>query len=327
MSVTRAAWYLPQVGVVSAQAGPAMACCAAMADAAPRPRLLLDSPSLLYRAFFALPVTIRDAQGQSVNAVRGYLDMVSNIMREHLPSQVVHVFDADWRPAFRVAAYPGYKADRRPDPPELPPQLDMLLEVLEAAQMPVASAPGLEADDAIGTLAVRATADDPVEVVSGDRDLLQLVRDPAVTLLFIVKGVKDLRRFDEAAVRERFGVPPRLYVDFAILRGDPSDGLPGVAGVGAKTAATLLTRHGSLDALLDAEDVSPRLREALRLQEDYLRAMRVVVPVATDAPVSVTDEGVPDHERLSELSQRHALRGSVDRLEAAMAAVAASPER
>src|SRR5258708_31622265 len=101
-----------------------------MADATPRPRLLLDSPSLLYRAFFALPVSIRDAQGQSVNAVRGYLDMVTNIMREHLPSQVVHVFDADWRPAFRVAAYPGYKADRRPDPPELPPQLDILLDVL-----------------------------------------------------------------------------------------------------------------------------------------------------------------------------------------------------
>ena len=283
------------------------------------PRLLLDSPSLLYRAFFALPVSIRDGNGRSVNAVRGYLDMVSNIVRDHLPSQVVHVFDADWRPAFRVAAYPGYKADRREDPPELPPQLDMLLEVLEAAQMPVASAPGLEADDAIGTLAARATADDPVAVVSGDRDLLQLVRDPAVTVLFIVKGVKDLRRYDEATVRERFGVPPHLYADFAILRGDPSDGLPGVAGVGAKTAATLLARHGSLDALIDAEDVSPRLHEALRLQSEYLRAMRTVVPVRLDASVSVTEAGTPDASRLAELSQEYALRGSMDRFVSALA--------
>lgn len=292
-----------------------------------RPRLLLDSPSLLYRAFFALPASIRDAQGQSVNAVRGYLDMASNIMREHLPSEVVHVFDADWRPAFRVAAYPGYKADRRPDPPELPPQLDMLLTVLEASGMPVASAPGYEADDAIGTLAARATAAHPVEIVSGDRDLTQLVRDPAVALLFIVKGVKDLRRYDEAAVQERYGIPPRLYADFAILRGDPSDGLPGVAGIGATTAATLLSRHGSLEALLEATDESPRLRESLRAQTDYLRAMRIVVPVPADAPVAVTDARAPDHERLSELSERHALRGSVERLEAAMAALHAASSR
>ena len=295
-----------------------------MADASPpRPRLLLDSPSLLYRAFFALPVSIRDPQGQSVNAVRGYLDMVSNIMREHRPTQVVHVFDADWRPAFRVAAYAGYKADRRPDPPELPPQLDMLLEVLDATHMPVASAPGYEADDAIGTLAARATAHDPVEIVSGDRDLMQLVRDPAVALLSVVSGVKNLRRYDEAAVRERFGIPPRLYADFATLRGDPSDGLPGVAGVGAKTAATLLSRYGSLDALVDAEDISPRLRESLHIQADYLRAMRTVVPVALDAPVTVTAAGAPDHERLAELSRVHALRGSMERLEAAMADLAA----
>lgn len=285
------------------------------------PTLLLDSPSLLYRAFFALPATIRDPQGQSVNAVRGYLDMVSNIMRDRLPAQVVHVFDADWRPAFRVAAYAGYKADRRPDPPELPPQLPILLEVLEAAQMPVASAPGYEADDAIGTLAARATADHPVEVVSGDRDLLQLVRDPAVAVLYIVKGVRDLHRYDEAAVAERYGVPPRLYADFATLRGDPSDGLPGVSGVGAKTAATLLSRHGSLDALLDARDLTPRLRDALRAQAGYLQAMRTVVPVVCDAPVTVTEAGAPDHQRLAELSQRHALRGSVERLEAALAAM------
>jgi 5'-3' exonuclease len=288
------------------------------APARPRPRLLLDSPSLLYRAFFALPVSIRDPQGASVNAVRGYLDMCGNIIRDHRPAQVVHVFDADWRPAFRVAAYAGYKAARRPDPPELPPQLDMLLDVLAASGMPVASAPAYEADDAIGTLAARATAADPIEVVSGDRDLIQLVRDPAVAMLFIVKGVKDLRRYDEAEVEARFGIPPRLYADFAILRGDPSDGLPGVSGVGPKTAASLLASHGSLDALMQADDVPPRVHAALREQADYLRAMRVVVPVATDAPVTITDASPPDRARLDELSRQHALRGSMDRLLAAL---------
>jgi 5'-3' exonuclease len=137
-------------------------------------------------------------------------------------------------------------------------------------------------------------------------------------VLFIVKGVKDLRRYDEAEVEARFGIPPRLYADFAILRGDPSDGLPGVAGVGPKTAATLLATHGSLDALPVAADVSPRVQAALREQADYLRAMRLVVPVARDAPVSITDPGPPDLERLHELSREHALRGSMDRLLAAL---------
>ena len=289
-----------------------------MPDVTPRPGLLLDSPSLLYRAFFALPATIRDPQGQSVNAVRGYLDMCSNIIRDRRPRGVVHVFDEDWRPAFRVAAYPGYKASRRPDPPELPPQLGMLHEVLAAAGSPVAQAKGYEADDVIGTLAARATADDPVEIVSGDRDLLQLVRDPAVAVLFVVKGVKDLHRYDEAAVEARYGVPPRLYADMAMLRGDPSDGLPGVRGVGPKTAATLLARHGSLDALREAQDDGGRVAAALREQADYLDAMRVVVPVAIDVTVEMTPHAPPDHERLAQLAQQHALRGSVERFEAAL---------
>ncbi len=285
----------------------------------PTPRLLLDSPSLLYRAFFALPASIRDPQGRPVNAVRGYLDMCSHLLRSRLPSGVVHTFDNDWRPAFRVAAYPGYKADRRPDPPDLPPQFDLLLEVLAAAGLPVADAAGYEADDVIGTLATAATAEQPVEVVTGDRDLLQLVRDPAVAVLFTVKGVKDLRHFDEATVAAHYGVPAQLYTDFAILRGDASDGLPGVQGVGPKTAATLLATHGSLDALLTAEDVSPRVHAALREQADYLHAMRTVVPVATDVAVRISERREPDHDELQRLATERALRGSVDRLEAAIA--------
>ena len=288
---------------------------------APRPTLVLDSPSLLYRAFFALPATIRDAQGRPVNAVRGYLDMVAHLVRSRLPRTVVHTFDNDWRPAFRVAAYPGYKADRRPDPPELPPQLALLHEVLAAAGLPVADAEGYEADDVIGTLATRATAAQPMEIVTGDRDLLQLVRDPEVAVLFTVKGVKELRRFDEAEVERAYGVPPRLYADLATLRGDSSDGLPGIAGVGPKTAATLLTRHGSLDALRRADDLTPRMAAALQAQSDYLDAMGTVVPVATDVPVRMSQQRPPDHATLQRLAAERALQGSVDRLEAAMALI------
>jgi 5'-3' exonuclease len=291
----------------------------------PRPTLLLDSPSLLYRAFFALPATIRDPQGRPVNAVRGYLDMVSHLLRTRLPAGVVHTFDNDWRPAFRVAAYPGYKSTRRPDPPELPPQFELLLDVLAAAGLPVADAEGYEADDVIGTLAVRATAVHPVEVVTGDRDLLQLVRDPEVAVLFTVKGVKDLRRFDEAEVEAAHGVPPRLYPDLATLRGDPSDGLPGIAGIGPKTATTLLREHGSLDAVLTAGNLTPRVGAALREQAGYLQAMRTVVPVATDVTVRISDQREPDHDALQRFATERALRGSVERLEAAMALIAQEP--
>jgi len=287
----------------------------------PRPTLVLDSPSLLYRAFFALPATIRDPQGKPVNAVRGYLDMVSHLVRTRLPETVIHTFDENWRPPFRVAAYDGYKSTRRPDPPDLPPQLALLLEVLAAAGMHVADAVGYEADDVIGTLTTQATAQRPMEIVTGDRDLLQLVRDPDVAVLFTVKGVKDLRRFDEAEVEQAYGVPPRLYVDLATLRGDSSDGLPGIAGIGAKTAASLLSTHGSLRAVRDATSVTPRIRQALQGQSAYLDAMETVVPVARDVDVRMSERGEPDHDTLQRLATERALRGTIERLQAALALI------
>jgi 5'-3' exonuclease len=281
----------------------------------PAPRLLVDTASLLYRAFFALPRTIRDPQGQSVNAVRGYLDMTSRVIGARLPAATVHVLDDDWRPAARVAAYPGYKAARAADPPELAGQLELLLEVLTAAGGQVAHAQGWEADDAIATLTEEATAERPAEVLTGDRDLLQLVRDPAVRVLFTRSGVTNLEVFDEAAVCAAYGVPARLYADLAVLRGDPSDGLPGVPGIGAKGAARLLTEHGSLDGLLAATaTLTPRLRAALEGAEDYIAAMREVVPVRRDLEVRVTPPGRPDLERLRELGERHAIESPVTRM-------------
>lgn len=282
--------------------------------------LLLDTSSLAYRAFFALPSSITDAAGQPVNAVRGYLDMTAQLVREHRPDRIVHVFDDDYRPAPRVAAYPGYKAERPDDPEGLPAQFDLLAKVLDALGGERAVAVGWEADDAIGALCAAAQPDDAVDVVTGDRDLLQLVRDggPAVRVLFTVKGVKQLAVFDEAGVLERYGVPAARYVDYAILRGDPSDGLPGVKGIGEKTARALVGRYDSLDALLaDADGQTPRMAQALHASADYLKAMRAVVPVRADVEVTIT-RGTRDAAALEELAQRHSIENPVRRLQEAL---------
>jgi 5'-3' exonuclease len=286
-------------------------------------RLVLDSPSLIYRAFFAVPASITGPDGASVNAARGYLDMLSRLLLDRRPRAVVNVFDADWRPQWRVDLYPGYKATRRPDPPELPGQLPLIRELLGAAGLPVAEAAGYEADDVIGTIAAAAGPDERIAVVTGDRDLFQLVRDPVVWVLYPLRGTSSMALMDEAAVAAKCGVPPARYVDLAILRGDPSDELPGVAGVGEKTAARLVAEYPDLDALLAARDrLPPRLAGALGQSVAYLDAMRRVVPVAKDVDYELTPAAPPDRERLRELGRRHAMDGPVDRLLAALDQVA-----
>jgi 5'-3' exonuclease len=280
-------------------------------------RLLLDTSSLTYRAYHALPTTITDRQGRPVNAVRGVLDMHARLVADRAPDEVVHVFDADWRPAPRVAAYDGYKAQRLDaEPEDLTPQFGLLREVLAAFGLPTVDAPGWEADDAIGTLCARAAAEDRVDVVTGDRDLLQLVRDdgPVVRVLFTVRGTSDLAVFDEAAVLERYGVPASRYVDFAILRGDPSDGLPGVKGIGEKTARQLVGRYGSLEALFaDADAQSPAMARNLRAAVDYVGAMRAVVPVECAVEL-VWERGRRDDDALDALARERGLEGPIDRL-------------
>jgi 5'-3' exonuclease len=284
-------------------------------------RLVVDSPSLFYRAFFALPKSIKGPDGTSVNAVRGYLDMVSRVLVERRPQGVVNVFDADWRPQWRVDLYPGYKAKRAEDPPELPGQVPLLLEVLDAAGLPVAEAAGYEADDVIGTIAAAAGRDERLAVLTGDRDLFQVVRDPQVWVLYPLKGTSSLATMDGAGVAAKTGVPPERYVDLAILRGDPSDGLPGVAGVGEKTAVGLVAAHPDLDALLAAARagrLTPRLNAAVAASADYLAAMRKVAAVATDVDYRISDPHPPDRERLAALGDAHAIEGPVQRLLAAM---------
>ena len=199
--------------------------------------MLLDTPSLYFRAFFGVPESITAPDGMPVNAVRGLLDMTATLVKAHAPDELVACLDADWRPAFRVAAIPSYKAHRVAEgdeeqvPEALSAQIPVIEEVLDAIGIARVGVPGYEADDVIGTYAARATG--PVDVVTGDRDLFQLVDDARpCRVLYTVRGIRNLQIIDEAQVTARFGIPGRAYADFATLRGDPSDGLPGVPGVG-----------------------------------------------------------------------------------------------
>jgi 5'-3' exonuclease len=278
--------------------------------------LLLDTSSLTYRAYFALPSSITDPDGRPVNAVRGVLDMHARLQADHRPDEIVHVFDADWRPAPRVEAYAGYKSERPEEPPELTEQFALLAGVLDAFGLARAEAPGWEADDAIGTLCAAVQPGDRVDIVTGDRDLLQLVRDGAspVRVLYTVKGVRELATFDERAVREKYGVPPQRYVDFAILRGDPSDGLPGVKGVGEKTARDLVRSYDTLEAMLaDRLGHSPSLARRLDVAAPYIEAMRLVVPVRRDVEIAWT-RAHRDETALAELARARGIEGPVQRL-------------
>jgi 5'-3' exonuclease len=290
-------------------------------------RLLLDTSSLMYRAFFALPDSIRDGKGQPVNAIHGYLDMTARLIRSRKPHDVVHCYDDDWRPDPRVAAYQGYKATRAVDPEGLPEQFEMLGEVLDAVGMRQASAPGWEAEDAIGTLCARANRRDRMEIVTGDRDLVQCVRDPSVRVLFTRKGVSELDELDEAATVEKFGVPADRYAEFATLRGDPSDELPGVPGVGEKTARALIKAYPSLEALVEDATSdqrtgpilrrSPALRAKIRAAVPYLEAMQEVVPIRTDLELREWG-GRRDDRKVDRLAERFSLTGPLRRLRQAL---------
>jgi len=291
---------------------------------------LLDAPSLWYRAFHGVPESVTSPDGTPVNAVRGTLDIVARIVRETRPARLVACLDLDWRPAFRVAAVPSYKLHRtqeggaEAEPPALGPQVPVLLEVLEALGVATAGVPGYEADDVLGTLSARETG--AVDVVTGDRDLFQLVRDDGpVRVLYTVEK---MRAYDEAAVTARYGIPGRAYADFAVLRGDPSDGLPGVKGVGEKTAAALVQRFGTVEAILAALDGGSEegfpagAHRSLAAARDYLAAAPAVTRTVRDLPVPVIDDALPrsprDPERLVALSDAWGLDSPLERFLAAL---------
>ncbi|GGU44597.1 5'-3' exonuclease [Lentzea flava] len=305
--------------------------------------MLLDSASLYFRSYYALPDSMTAPDGTPVNAVRGFVDTIARVITERGASRLVACLDADWRPEFRVKALPSYKAHRVAEdavdgeeevPDTLTPQIPIILDVLDAAGICTGEAAGYEADDVIGALAHRETAS-PVEVVTGDRDMFQVVRlEPTpVHVVYVGRGWNKAEVLGPAELAAKYALPVEnagsAYADMAVLRGDPSDGLPGVAGIGEKTAAKLITEFGSLDALLKAvsdpmdRKLTTKARNALLAAEDYLAAAPTVVRTALDAPVVLDrDDAVPrvpaDPERLRELTQRWGLGSSVPRLVNAM---------
>ncbi|MFZ5869698.1 MAG: 5'-3' exonuclease [Actinomycetota bacterium] len=299
--------------------------------------MLLDAASLYFRAFFGVPSSITAPDGTPVNAVRGFLDMVATLVGRHRPSHLVACWDDDWRPRWRVEAIPSYKAHRvarevpgGPDLEEVPdaltPQVPVIVEALAALGIARVGASGCEADDVIGTLATRAaTRGATVDVVTGDRDLFQLVDDAAgIRVLYTGRGVRDVEVVDEARLRERYGIAHGdAYADLAVLRGDPSDGLPGVPGIGEKTATALLARYGDLAGVLAALDaVDPGLTKAQRARLDaareYLAAAPAVVRVLRDADLPEVDGAVPgqpaDPAALVELAERWGIGSSLARV-------------
>lgn len=295
--------------------------------------MLLDTSSLYFRAYFGVPDSVRAPDGTPVNAVRGLLDFIARLVQDHRPDDLVACMDFDWRPAWRVELIPSYKAHRvveetddGPDAEEVPdtlsPQVPIIDAVLDAVGIARAGAAEYEADDVIGTLTARAQG--PVDIVTGDRDLFQLIDDERqVRVLYPVKGVGQLAVFDGAALREKYAVDPSGYADLALLRGDPSDGLPGVRGVGEKTAAKLLEEYGDLDGILAAVDdprsgVTPAQRRRLDEAREYLAVAPKVVKVADDVPLPALDVALPssakDPEAVEMLAQRWGLGGSLRRL-------------
>ena len=287
---------------------------------------LLDAPSLWYRAFHGVPESVTAPDGSPVNAVRGTIDLVARIVRDTRPARLVACLDNDWRPAFRVAAVPSYKTHRltehgaEAEPESLAPQVAVLLEVFAAVGLAVVGVDGYEADDVLGTLSARETG--AVDVVTGDRDLFQLIRDDGpVRVLY---AVEKLAPYTEGTVAAKYGIPGTGYAEFAVLRGDPSDGLPGVKGVGAKTAAALVTRFGTVEAIVAALDDGTQdgfpagARAKLEAARDYLDVAPAVTRTVRDLPVPELDDALPssprDPEGLVALSDRWGLDSPLDRL-------------
>ncbi len=294
---------------------------------------LYDTASLYFRAFFGLPTSLKAPDGQPVNAVRGLLDFMARFISEYRPTHAAACWDNSWRPAWRVELVPSYKAHRvlagelEVVPDELSPQVPLILAVLDALGIVVVGADGYEADDVIGTLA--STASVPVDVVTGDRDLFQLVDDAReIRVLSVVKGVRNHERVTDEVLRGRYGITGAGYADFATLRGDASDGLPGVAGIGEKTASRLIADYGDLEGVLAAASekrLSPALTNRLAAGIDYLAGAREVVRVRRDLPLGVTldDLRLPTApakpDVFAELTDLLNLGGPADRIVAALA--------
>ena len=284
--------------------------------------LLVDGSSLIFRAFYAIPATVRGSSGRPVNAVRGFLDTLARLVGTRRPRMLAIAADEDWRPGWRVELIPAYKAQRvaEPVPPLLAPQFPIIWQHLDAIGVDHCGLADYEAEDVIATWTSAAAG--TVEIASGDRDLFALVDQDRVVVLYPERS--GLAVVDEAEVSRRYGIPGRSYADFAMLRGDPSDGLPGLRGVGPAAAASLIKKHGSVAGVVADARLSDEQRDYLR------RAAAVVPPVATlpvELPAGRRDRYPADAGLLAKLGDEYATASSVERLVQALDEVVAGPNR
>lgn len=288
---------------------------------APR-TLLFDTASLYFRAFFGLPDSLRAKSGDPVNAVRGLLDFLARFITDYSPTHVACCWDDAWRPAWRVDLVPSYKAHRvaygdvEEVPAALTAQVPWIRATLDALGLPIVGAADHEADDVIATLATRSTW--PVDVVTGDRDLFQLVDDDT-SIVYVARGVAKHELVTPEVLSAKYNLDPARYVDFAVLRGDPSDGLPGVKGIGEKSAASLVSTYPSLEAMVEAAvdsgtKMSPSMRSKLLADVDYLARAREVVTAVDTLRLPALTRGPVREDLVAELTEELGLGGSMTRL-------------
>jgi DNA polymerase-1 len=292
---------------------------------------LLDGHSLSYRAYFALPPDLATTSGQVTNAVYGFTSMLIKLLTEERPDRIAVAFDKG-PPVERLEMYADYKADRPETPDQFREQLGLIREVLETLQVPIVEVEGHEADDAIATLALRAL-DQGMEavIVTADRDFFQLVR-PGIRVMFNRRGISDIVDYDEAAVEARFGLPPEKYLDYVALKGDPSDNIPGVPGVGEKTASRLIQEHGSVEGVLsNVERLTPKLAKAISEAGDQLALNKELARLRTDVDVALEPDasllGDRDDDAVRRLFNSLEFRTLLERLEEAGVAPGAAEVR
>jgi len=295
--------------------------------------MLLDSASLWYRAYYGMPDTLLSPKGMPVNAIRGYLDMTARLISMYSPNRIVACIEGDWRPSWRVDLFPAYKANRLEDesdveeePETLTPQIPVLLDLLDAFGIPMVGVDDYEADDVMATFAVREKG--PIRIVTGDRDLFQLVDDKRdVKVVYLAKGISQHDLVDISWVANKYAIPGDRYALFAMFRGDPSDGLPGVRGIGEKGAALIANNFASVDEALSGakaghELLSASLAKKIIEGADYLKIAPTIVNCARDVAIPKMEIAMPskpaDLSDIYAIKDEYGLGASVDRLISAL---------
>jgi 5'-3' exonuclease len=294
--------------------------------------MLLDSASLWYRAYFGMPDTLVSPTGMPVNAIRGYLDMTSRLLVKYQPDRLVACLEGDWRPSWRVDLFPDYKLNRldetgvEEEPDTLGPQIPILLDVLDALGIPMVGVDDYEADDLMATFSVKQNG--PIRIVTGDRDLFQLVDDKRdVKVVYLAKGISNHDLVDLKWIEKKYEIPGDRYSLFAIIRGDPSDGLPGIRGIGEKGAAAIANQFRTLPEVMKAaesgdERLTSNLRKKLLESADYALIAPKLVGCAVDVAIpemSIDLPRKPDSlEKITSLKEEFGLGASIDRIISAL---------